>query len=61
MDEWPQRTDGTNKTVGEMTPAERAEVMAASKARVMAGVPTTCIETIGGENPIRLSFQIKVF
>lgn len=25
MDTWPKRPDGSNKTMGEMTPAERSE------------------------------------
>lgn len=33
---WPTRADGTNKTVGEMTQAERREVFTASTQRLSA-------------------------
>lgn len=57
---WPKHPNGENKRVGEMSADERAAVMAASKARVMGSVPTTCIEHAYGTTE-RLSFQIKVF
>lgn len=31
---WPTRADGTNKTVGEMTPDERRRVFAEAAARL---------------------------
>ena len=34
---WPQRPDGTNKTVGEMTAPERSAVIAASRKRKITG------------------------
>ena len=33
---WPTHPDGTNKTVGEMTPAEKREVMKAAADRFKA-------------------------
>ncbi len=36
MGKWPTRADGQNKTVGEMTPEERREVIAAAAQRVKA-------------------------
>ena len=33
MSDWPKHEDGSNKTVGEMTKAERDAVMAANKIR----------------------------
>lgn len=35
-DNWPQRADGSNKMIGEMTAAERRAVMLAAKARFIA-------------------------
>ncbi len=32
-DQWPKRDDGSNKTVGEMTPDERREVFKRSAER----------------------------
>lgn len=32
--DWPKRPDGSNKSVGEMTPAERERVMRASVDRL---------------------------
>lgn len=36
MTNWPTHTNGTNKTVADMTPEERAAVMAAAKQRFHA-------------------------
>lgn len=36
MTAWPTHSDGMNKTVAEMTPEERAAVMAAAKQRFYA-------------------------
>jgi hypothetical protein len=35
-DNWPKRPDGSNKTVGEMTPAEKREQFAKAAKRVQA-------------------------
>ena len=36
MSTWPKRPDGTNKTMGEMTPEERREQMEAAVLRLKA-------------------------
>lgn len=33
--DWPKRADGSNKTIGEMTPAEKAIVFKDQTARVL--------------------------
>jgi hypothetical protein len=36
--EWPKRADGSNMTIGEMSPEDRRAQVAASTARVMSGM-----------------------
>jgi len=69
----PLRSGGKGMSARELSPSDGVSLPAASRRAVPLAasvespaprsIPTTCIETIGGDpaTAIRLSFQIKVF